>query len=244
MARRVDDKLTEHRSVMELPVPSALPYLDFQTSFVAVWTPGPAIHPAAVHALVDRVCVEAGKTSPVHYKLLASRLAAELAVGMEVESPRVHVRAENFAIVVAPEDLEFARRHAELAAGREVRRAEYAAEDAELEYLQKTVFVRKDTAALWWLRHNGYAVEKLKNVKESLDTLVDEVAAPRQQGWVDELLGALRRGLPDLEPKFEYDLCTRLAQILKLYGSSEVLEEFQARAGGVTASLPEEQKPP
>lgn len=225
--RTTDD--SEHRKLVQLPIPSALLHLDFHASFVVVWKPGPAIYPAATRAVISYVQHKASKISPLYCELLATQLTSALAIDVAIGEPPVQVRAEDVRLQVTPEDLAFARKHADLGKARELRAAEREVQAADLEHLRKNVFTQDDTAALWWLLHNNLDITKLSSAKDTLHDLVKLVNAPRERAWADTLLDALRIAIPDLSPAQEFDLRMHISKALRVFGSLEVSQEFETR---------------
>lgn len=222
------DDTANCRAEFAAAVPSAVDYLDFRLRCTVGWEGEPRIRPFVMRAVAEQARSTLRRYHPTHCQLAEIQVTADLAaLTMKQADSEVLVHTWGVAVTVDDEHLDLARQHAT----RQRALAEQAATDhAELKYLTDTVFADPATAAMWWLRHNEFNLEKVEPTITRLRAVLRTVANSDVPGWVDQFQQLIAVVVGRLEPKLEVGLLQELAALLDKFKASEQAAQLKERA--------------
>lgn len=203
----------------EVSLPSATDDISFRMSLEVFWAGdvdqrGSGGLDAAVEGVVRRASGVSALVSPLDADRLQRQLSLRLSEpGPVAEESGIWAFARVLDVGVAEEDLEEEKKLRELRRAQSRAAIERETELAEITYLRENIFCDLGRAAVWWLRCEDYAFERLPEHLPLLDRMVTTVRGDgAQETASDALIDAVRA-------LFEDDVSQQFSVIRVLYES-------------------------
>jgi hypothetical protein len=169
-------------------LPSALAGMTFAAEFTVDWVEdaGSGLgHPdpdsVVRYAVRRRAGQITARASVTEHARVSDELNARLGFAADIEGTRLRVRSVRVRLTVDPDQLELARRFAEVQRARTVRDVERQLELDELRHLRDTLLADPGTATVWWFNRHRDQPELIPEMADHFHRAAVAIDASRRR---------------------------------------------------------------